>query len=145
MNYVTPLFKYWYSRTQERIQFTPSVRKASDTESSLLLKLIITRSTSLVCFSLVGGVLHSLRRFKEKTAADIGCNSSSFWTYDMVVRLQQTPDWKPTSRTVIDGVMNFSDCYIRHSNQSSSAATRMLTVWNISIREGKNVFLLNIT
>jgi hypothetical protein len=58
-------------------------------------------------FSLVGGFLHPLRSFKKKTEADVEANSSSFWTYDMVVRLQQTPDWKPTPRTVIDGVINF--------------------------------------
>jgi hypothetical protein len=99
-----------------------------------------------VCFSLVGGVLHSLRSFKEKAAADIEANSSSFWTYDMVAHLQQTPDWKPTPRTVIDGVMYLSDRCVRHRNQGSSVTTARLTNWKASIRAGeKNVLLLNIT
>jgi hypothetical protein len=68
-----------------------------------------------------------LRNFKEKTAADTEANSYSFWTYDMVVGLQQTPDWKPTPGTVIDGVTNLSDLYIRQSNKSSSVATLSLT------------------
>lgn len=32
-----------------------------------------------MCFSLVGGVLHSLKSFKEETAADIGANSSFYF------------------------------------------------------------------
>ena len=93
-----------------------------------------------MCFSLVGGVLHSLRRLKEKKAADIGSNSFSFWTYNKVVRLQHTLDWKPTPRTVIDGVMNLLDRYIRHSNQSSSVATLRLTNWKKIVRAGEKYF-----
>jgi hypothetical protein len=93
-----------------------------------------------VCFSLVGGVLHFLRSFKKTAAADVGTRGSSFWTYDMVVRLQQTPDWKPTPRTVIDGVMILSERPIRHSNQESSVATPRLTNWKANIRVGEKCF-----
>ena len=60
----------------------------------------------------------------------------------MVVRLQQTPDWKLTSGTDIDGVMNLSDCYIRHSNQSCSVASSMLTSWKTGIQTGEQCFSL---
>jgi len=58
----------------------------------------------------------------------------------MMVRLQQTPEWKPTPRTVIEGVMIFSDRYIRHSNEGSSVSTPRLTNWKASIRAGEKCF-----
>jgi hypothetical protein len=81
-------------------------------------------------------VLHYLRSYKEKRAADIGANSASLWLLAFKKHLtwsQQrfildvqygcshaTDNGLEPMPRFIDGVTNLSDRYIRHSNQGSS-------------------------